>query len=195
MKLEKVRTLWWLALIVLCVGCGQGAEEAPAGPGPRVENAEVGVAIAELPAYFQVSANEGTSLVLVPADGEAGVTLEVIAGEFETGGINLVAASQDFKTAVEEEGGKNYGADPTEYFSENLGTVMYNRARFDTNTGPVDEMRVFVIHPWGDRNLQFRYRYPATGEPEGKQARVDQLMGVVGETEGLGEPPDSAEED
>ncbi|NJL28099.1 MAG: hypothetical protein HC897_09465 [Thermoanaerobaculia bacterium] len=188
--MSKPSVVVWLGLVLLTgIGCQKAAEAPPAPPppGPRVENPQLGLAINQLPGFFKVVVNEGDQLMLEPASGEANARLALLVHPKERYGINLVAASHDYKTAIEAAGGTNYGKDPTEYASP-LGTTMYNRARLAGGDAGFDEMAVFVIHPWQDRKLEFRYRYPSSDDPEVKQQRVDQLMEVVGETVGLGEP-------
>ncbi len=171
--------------IVLTLGLGacKQKEEAPAPPpAERVENSQLGVAIAALPPVFKVAANEGTRLELVPAAEGLTGTLAVVAGEAETGGINLVAAVEDHKTEIEaREGGEYKGQ---RELGSQLGTAFYSRGHYPGDDGAtVEETVIFLVHPWGDRTLQLVYRYPAADDT--KVRIEDHLFAVLGELEAL----------
>ena len=174
----------FLSLVVAATASGC-KKEPPPPPTVRVENPQLGVAIAALsPADFVLAANDGASIELLPAGEGASGTISVVAGEPEVGGINLVAAVQHHKSEVLEGPDGDYKGQ-TEYMSP-LGTTFASRGRFSSDLGLIEERVVYMVHPWGDRTLQVIYRYPAADDT---QARLDALMlGVVGELEALPAP-------
>jgi hypothetical protein len=167
-------------------GCRPPAEgpETPgerAGPG-RVENLQVGVAVAALPSYFRVEANEGPRLELVPAAaGETGRLL-IVAGEPETAGINLVEAIKAHKEEILARPGGEYKGQRE--LGSQLGTAFYSRGRYTGSGGATEEETVvFLVHPWGDRTLELVYRYPAGDGEETRRRIEDHLFAVLGELE------------
>lgn len=160
-------------------GCQK--DEAPPPPPVRVENAQLGVAIAALSADFVVASTDGATIELLPAGEGATGSVSLVAGEPEVGGINLVAAVQQHKAEILERPDGDYKGQ-AEYVSP-LGTTFASRGRYTADGGTVEERVVYMVHPTGDRTLQVIYRYPAA---EDTQARLDALMnGVVGELEAL----------
>ncbi len=175
-----------LAAAIVTMAAGLAAckkEEPPPPPAVRVENPQLGMAIAAL-TDFEVAANDGATIELTPAGEGAAGTVQVVAGEAEVGGINLVAAVKEHKEDVVARPDGDYKGQ-AEYVSP-LGTTYASRGRYSEAGGTVEERVVFMVHPWGDRTLQVIYRYPAG---EDTQARLDALMnGVVGELEALPPP-------
>ena len=173
------------------LACQQAKEEPPPPPPARVENPRLGMAIAALSTSdFVVTANDGATIELSPAgDGATGV-VSIVAGEAETGGINLVAAVNQHKEEIVARPDGDYKGQ-AEYVSP-LGTTFASRGRYSEGGGTVEERAVFMVHPWGDRTLEVIYRYPAGDDT---QARLDALMnGIVGELEGLPPPGEGAAE-
>ena len=185
------RNTWRLAGFVLLgsllflPGCQQQTgEEAP--PGERVENPNVGIAIAALPSFFAVESNEGEQIALVPADGTTPGRLLVQAGPAESGGINLVAAVQAHADSIRDDFGGQYKGQNE--LGSHLGTAFYSRGQYDDDGGQTtEETVIFLVHPWGDRTLQLIYRYPP-GE-DSKARLEDQLFEVLGELEPLDQSP------
>lgn len=172
-------------LLIGVAGCGGEAPEPAAAPAERVENPQVGVAIAGLTdEHFTVVANDGDRLELAPV-GDAPGRVTIVAGPPESGGINLVAAVQAHKAEILERPDGDYSGS-LEYASP-LGTTFASRGRYTSGAGFTEEERVILmVHPWGDRVLKVYYHYPAG---EDSQARLDALMeAVVGELEGLPAP-------
>lgn len=166
-------------LIALAVAGGCRKEEPPAPPPVRVENLELGVAIAAL-SGFEVTANDGATIELVPAGGGATGTVSIAAGDPGIG-ENLVAAVNRHKAEILERPDGDYKGQ-AEYVTP-LGTAFASRGRYSGEGGTVEERAVFMVHPWGGRPLRVIYRYPAGDDT---QARLDALMnGIVGELEGL----------
>lgn len=177
------------AIAITAAGLGACKKEAPPPPpAVRVESPQVGVAIAAL-ADFVVAEGDGATIELTPAGEGATGRVSVVAGEAETGGINLVAAVKQHKEEILARPDGDYKGQ-AEYVSP-LGTTYASRGRYTEDGGTVEERVIYMVHPWGDRTLQVIYRYPAG---EDTQARLDALMdGVVGELEGLPAPGAEAE--
>ncbi len=158
--------------------------EPPPEPvaGPRVESPGLGVALASVPPPFAVAANEGGRLELT-APGPGGEGRAVFAaGPLESGGINLVEAVKAKKAEFEETPGATYFGNRE--LGTPIGTAFTARATLPGPEGEVEQTWVFAIHPGENRVLTFTYTYP-TGE---SQERVEQLMALFGEVEGLAPP-------
>lgn len=142
------------------LGCAGGGEEAePAGE--RVENPALGVAIGAVPPVLELAVNEGDQLELVPADDQLAGRLAVLAGESQTSGINLIAAIESHKEDILARPDGEYKGQ-REIAGMPLGTAFYSRGRYTAEDGTTEEESVvYLVHPWGDRTLQVRYRYPA----------------------------------
>ena len=166
-----------LCTALLCTVACQPAAEQPAEPvkGERIENTELGMAIAELPAYFQVTSNEGSVIELQPASAEVEGVLKVQESEAETGGINLVAAVERHKADLQNrENGEFKGQ---RELGSQLGTAFYSRGLYTEAGRTMEEVVIFLVHPKGDRELQLVYTYPA-GE-DSKERLTDHLFGVL----------------
>lgn len=163
---------------VLLAGCAQ--EETPA-PDTRVENRGTGVALAALPASFRVAANDAEALRLV-ADG--GGSLEILAMPEQSHGVNLHEAVNDQEEWIESQpDGKFFG------FQElmgPLGTAFTSRGMYTGSEGPIEVLRVFMVHPQGGRRLDVIYTYP----PGEGQMRAQHVLELLGEMEPL-DPPGS----
>lgn len=174
---------------------GDGGEAADAGAAPaRVENAQLGVAIADLDPFFEVASNDGGTIVLTPADEAVEGTLTVSMGEPVTvGGVNLVAAVEEHKASLEERGGEFKGQ---RELGGMLGTAFYSRGHIPSDDGSTtEEVVVHAMHPWGDRVLRLTYSYPAADD---SAARImEQQIAVFGEIEALdgAQPEPSAASD
>ena len=144
----------------------------------RVENPERGLAIAALPAVFQVTDNAGEVLRL-SAPEVAGGGVEITIGPLQLGGINLVEVVKERRAAFEAEG---------LYFGNRelmtpYGPAYTTRGQLSGPDGPVEETAVYSLHPDGsDRLMTVTYRYPGGGD---SQARVGELLELLGELEAL----------
>jgi len=168
-----------VALVGMSVGGCQN--EAPVEvPAQRVENPELGIAIVALPAPFQVAVNEGSTLELVAGEGR----LSIIAGEAQVAGVNLVQAVWDHKASILERPQGEYKGQ--QELGTHLGTAFYSRGRYQGDAGVVEETVILVIHPWGDRRLDLRFRYPATDDSQERIGK--QLFAVLEALEGVAQP-------
>ncbi|MHC4816416.1 MAG: hypothetical protein ACYTFN_25470 [Planctomycetota bacterium] len=167
------------ALVVLALALAAcGSEVAAPVPANRVENPELGLTIAALPAAFAVAENEGERLRLKTVDIADG-TVEITIGPLQLGGVNLVEEVKQRRTAFEAEG---------LYFGNRelmipSGSAFTARGQLTGPEGPVEETWIYSLHPDGsDRLMTVRYRYPGDGD---SQARVGELLELLGEIEAL----------
>ncbi len=163
------------AVLVAACGGGPGEETAP----QHVVNQELGIAL-DIPADagFTVAENRGDVLRLASAGGaDLGPgTVTFAAGPLRTAGVNLVEAVNDRKQEIEAAGGQFLGQ--IELGSQ-LGPAYSTRGRLPADGGQeVEEIRIFAVHPSGDRLLWLTYRY--TPRPGETRARVDQALEVMG---------------
>jgi hypothetical protein len=161
-----------------------GGEAAPAAP-RRIENPQLAIALAGIESSgFELDANDGATLRLTrpAAEGSEAATLTYEAGEAQVAGVNLVDAVNQQKQAVEARpGGQFFGQ--VQLMSQ-LGNAYSTRGRYTgEGGGEVEELRLFAVHPAGDRLLSLVYVYPA--QPGGTQARIEEAMAGLGLVEPL----------
>jgi len=173
-----------LALFLLLLGACARGQGGPAAGGERVENPALGVAIASLPPRFRVIRAGGDRIELEGTSGRGAGRVVIAAGPPETGGINLVEAVRTQKGAFEAMPGGSYLGNRE--LATPIGTAFTARARYQADGREVEETKVFAIHPQGDRLLTVSYVYPAGGD---SQERVQQLLLLIGEIEGLAPSP------
>lgn len=156
----------------------------------RVENPTLGIALAgPQAAGFDVVANEAETLRLVrhATEEEAEATLVYEVGPPQTAGVNLVAAVRDQEAMIEARPeGEFLGQ--VELMSQ-LGPAFSTRGRYTGEAGEqVEEIKVFALHPSGDRLLSLTYSYvPTEG---GTKVRTDQAMAALGLVEPLATTPE-----
>lgn len=185
---SKRRSLAVAVALGLVIACGP-EPEPPAPPAERVENAGLGIAIANLAPTFRVASNDDSGLVLEPLIEGAPTTgtLELLAGE-PGSSTNLVAAVNQHAEDIAALAGGAYQGQRE--LGSPLGTAFYSRGRFDDGGAPTEETVIFAVHPDGDRILRLRYRYPAG---EDSTERLRSLFDILGELEGVfSAEPDAA---
>ena len=149
----------------------------PAGAG-RVENAHLDLAIAALPAAFEVDANDDASFRFRATASEG--VLWIQAGPEQVSGVNLVEQVKQrrawFQEALE---GQYFGN--RELATPN-GPAFTARGAYRLEENRVEETWVYTLHPSANRLLTVTYRYPAGEE---SQKRIGELMEILGEVEAL----------
>lgn len=188
-----LRTLLLVAISLLPFACGPGAEEGTPGGGgeaageaalgERVENEALGIALAGVPAGFEVETNEGEELVLVRTEDEGRLSFEMTP--IQSAGVNLQARVWEEKERVEGMPGGQYRGQ-NELGGVALGTTYTSRGRFENEAGEtVEEYRALLVHPTENRMLIVDYEYPAP--PPGTQGneRLEHLMLVLEQAEPL----------
>ena len=178
--MTKLATLIALALLAACQSSSPPPEVEDLGP-IRIENAALGLAIADLPSIFALSTNSGDSLELQR-------TGEEIEGALW---IELETVTDDSVNLVEIVNGqrKIYEALPGGSFSGSRELMLpdgrpgyYSRGRFLEADTEVEEFRIFALHPLENRLLTVFYRFPAGTD---SADRLNDLLLLVGEIEGL----------
>lgn len=171
-----------LVSAALLSGCGSDEEPTQAAPvaGTRVENPELGIALASVPPPFVLDVNEGETLRLrrsEHAEGPPG-TVTFDAGEEQIAGVNLPQAVEDQKARIEALPEGDY-LGRLELGSQ-LGTAFSTRGRYLDEGEKVEEVRLFTVHPSGNRLFSMRYVYPL---PTDSEARMEEAFLVLGEVE------------
>ncbi|MCP4656908.1 MAG: hypothetical protein GY856_15970 [bacterium] len=169
-----------LLVSLLAVGVGGCQTEVEQVVAERIENPQLGIAIAALPAPFQVAVNEGTTLELVAGEGR----LSIVASPAQVAGVNLVQAVWDHKASILERPEGEYKGQ--QELGTYLGTAFYSRGHYQGDAGRIEETVILVVHPWSDRRLDLVYRYPATDDS--KERIEKQLFAVLGQVEALPQP-------
>lgn len=177
-----------LLLAAGACGPGQGTGGGETAQRPRVENRELGIAIARLPSGFEVVKNRGETLVLGrTGDDPARLTVEL--GPVQEAGVNLVDRVWEEKARIESlpqgvyRGQNELGGVP-------IGTTFTSRGRFANEEGErMEEYRALAVHPTENRVLILDYEYPVPppGEQEdGPSTRLQELMLVLEQVEAAG---------
>ncbi len=171
------------AALLAALGCAKSEPTPPVPTGPAVVNTDLGIALAEVPAGFSVKTNQGDQLVLVPVNPATPGQVEFEVGPEETG-VNLVAAVKHHQAEVEAEPGATY--EGARELVGPLGSAFWSRAK----VGDQEVVKLFTIHPSGNRLLTITYSYPAAGD---SGQRVQQALDVLAEVEGIPGPDAAAE--
>lgn len=160
--------------------CGPTTENEPSTPVPTtVENADLGLRLADLPTIFVVVANTDTELTVEPTNPAISGRVEFLVSPPEDG-QNLISAMKFHQAFIENQEDGDYQGGQ-ELVSQ-LGTAFYSRGRFVLDGEAIEETVVFTLHPNADRMLRLRYRYPAGVD---SSVRVEQLFEVLACVEGL----------
>jgi hypothetical protein len=174
--------------MILTLSCGPRQEDTTTAVLPtepeRVENAVLGIVLAgPEEAGFDVVTNEGETLVLVRhAQGEqAEATLVYQASPPQTAGVNLVEAVKQQQAEIESRPGGDF-LGQVELMSQ-FGSAFSTRGRYAGEGGETEEIKVFAVHPSGDRLLSLTYRYPVSAG--GTKERTEQAMAALGLVEPL----------
>lgn len=179
MKTTEPRMLAALLLLSGFVwnSCSQSEPVPP--PAARVENSDLGIAIAALPSSFVVDTNEGSALeLLAPGEAGDGTLFFETTGEM-SGGINLVAEAEGMRDWFEQQPEGQYFGNLE--LGTPIGPAFTSRGSYTLAGAAIEEIRVFAIHPGSNRLLRLTYRYPPG---EGK-LRLQQLAEVLGEIEAI----------
>jgi hypothetical protein len=176
-----MRRLWWLLPLAMVLACREPLP--PPGTPRRVESPALELAFSDLPRACAVAANEGERLVFAcDLEGSRGeVEVEVSAPER----VNLLEAARQQQ--------QHYEGLPEGRFHGNrelvtpLGPAYTARGSYLLDGKRVEEAKVFTLHPfYTNRRVTLLNRYP---EGESVPERMEQLMFLTGEMEGLGEGP------
>lgn len=172
---------------VIAAGCGGGGEPETTQAEPvRLEDPEVGIAVVIPPGspFEPAESPPGEIRLRFPGDEEFSPGTVVYRAEpAQYFGVNLVEAVNRRKEDIESRPGGDFLGQVE--LGSHLGTAFSTRARFDDDSGrQVEEVRIFAVHPSGDRLLHMTYRY--TPQPGQTRARMmDQAFEAFGYIEGL----------
>lgn len=184
--------------LAACGGGGGGEPSATAAQPTRLESPELALAV-EVPAgsSFTAAGTEGGVLRLTSEGASAGddvrlgpATLVYAAEPPQQAGVNLVEAVNERKAELEARpNGRFYGQAE---LGSHLGPAYSTRGSYVDEEGrPVEEVRLFAVHPGGDRLLHMTLAYdPVQGQGP---ARVEQAMEAFGWIEPLGAPAEAYE--
>jgi hypothetical protein len=173
-----------LAIVVFaCLGACRQEPAPPAAPtaGPRVENAALGLALAEVPAPFEVDDAAGEAITLTIPGSTPPPRLWIEAGPVEDHGINLHEEIGERRAEFEAlPGGQYHG---NRELGTPIGPAFSARGSWRAEGGGrVEETWIYVLHPDVNRLVTLRFQY----DPAQSAERVHQLLAVLGEVEGLG---------
>ena len=175
-------TLTALALLLL-TACRRAAPPTPEPvAGPRIEKAELGLAISQLPAGMSALPSTGPELLLSAPGSTAGGTIRIQAGPPQTGGINLVEevrrAQAEFEAKPE---GRFLGS---REIVAPIGNALWARGHWREGESEREEIRIFALHPGENRLLTIVSTFTA-GDAATSRERLDQILTLVGELEAL----------
>jgi len=166
-----------LVATLVLIGCGgSNTETEIVASGSRVQNAELGLAIAELPEEFEVDKNDETGLILIASgNGNPGL-IEIDLGPVEEGSVNIVEAATATKAVFESlPGGQFFG---NQELLTPIGSFFTARGAFDEDSGRVEQLLAFTLHPNSNRLVRISYRYPA-GEAGDRAPQFAALLGEI----------------
>jgi len=168
---------WALAGLVL--GACAGPAPEPQAAGSRVERPAIGLALASTPPPFAV-AGEAPDRIELAAPGPARLSISI--GPEQRAGINLVDHVAARKSWFEETAGASYFGNRE--LMTPIGTAFTARGTYVGADGEVEETSVYAVHPSANRLVTVTFIYP----PGESQERVQQLIAVLGEIDGIGFP-------
>jgi len=177
---SQTRLTLALGLCALVVACAQ-PEPPPAPAAPqRVENPEAGLALTDVPDGWRLVSNRDAEIVLERKPELPPGTATVTATEEQRAGVNLVDAVNQQKAEMEERTDGRFQGQ-TELRGP-LGTAFLTRGRWSQDGTDWEELRIFSLHPGGNRMVVLTYDYPLTGDTKD---RAEQVMELLGYVEGL----------
>ncbi len=177
--LGRTCALSMASLLLFVCGCrqtGPAAEPTPAGA--RVENATLGLAIAELPSVFEVETNNDGELILTAEGATEPGVVRFEVGPEEQGSVNIVEAASGTKAIFESrEEGEFFG---NQELMTPIGSFFTARGGYREGEGRIEELLAFTLHPSSNRLVRLSFRYPAGEAAE----RAPQFALLLGELEG-----------
>ena len=183
-----MRVLIPILLLSALFSCQKTVEESPQSVEPQlVENAALGITLAEIAAGFELGTNDGDTLELEAIETQGRIWFEL--GPVTEGGVNLVEIVNSQK--------EQFLALPDGTFSGNRELLMtdgrsayYSRGQFSDAGQEVEELRISALHPTENRLLRVIYRYP---QADDSSDRLTDLLLIVGEIGPYEPMPESSE--
>ncbi len=184
-----MRILFPLLLLASVIACTEPPDDPTVDT--RVENSTMAIALASIPAGFEMESNDGDTFSLLAASGRREGRFWFEMGTVVDGAINLVDIVNAQKAS--------FAALPDSTFFGNREIQMtngraawYSRGRFDDGTGEVEEFRVSTLHPVQNRQMTVFYRYPAA---EDSAERLNDLLLLLSEIESLDQTAEEPADD
>lgn len=173
-----------LALLLTVSGCAsEPAPETTSRPG--VDNPDLGVSLASVPVGYKVVSNDAAGIHLQRTSPDAPGDVWIEAAPEQVAGVNLVAAVNDQKAAIEARpDGRFYGQTGLGSAPNAPASAFLTRGRYtDEGGSEVEEIRIFALHPMANRLLSVIYRFPPEGDTS--QERAEQAIEIFGEVEAM----------
>jgi hypothetical protein len=171
-------------LATLAAGCAAPPPPPEPPPSQRVENPELGIALAAVPEGFRLTGSDAQGIHLERV-GELAGTARVTAGPVLEGGLNLYDEVNRQKAALE--------ARPNGSFLGQVeimgptGNAFSTRGRYTEGGTAMEEIRILGLHPTENRLLSVSYVYAAGGD---SKERVEHAFAVLGEVEAARAEPE-----
>ncbi|MEE2775816.1 MAG: hypothetical protein VYE73_03520 [Acidobacteriota bacterium] len=183
MKHDMIKTAAVVALtfLVACQSSSPPPEEDTADLPVRVENAQLKLALVDVPDVFDVESNSGAELRLVRTGEEIEGSLWIEVSDETESGINMVDLVNGQRDLYQARLGGSFSGS-RELMMADGRPGYYSRGRFLDGELEVEEFRIFSIHPLENRLLTIFYRYPAGAD---SADRLNDVLLVAGEVEGF----------
>lgn len=169
-------------LVAAACGPGQDADSQEAEVW-RIENPDLGLAIAEMVPGFEIVTNDAFGLEFANTAAETPGKLWFEIGPTENSGINLVEIVNAQRAVFEALPDGNFKGN-RELMMTDGRPAFYSRGQFSEDGVVLEEIRISALHPIRNATLQIFYRYPETGEENSKE-RLNDLLLLIGEVEGF----------
>lgn len=179
-----------LAAALVLVSCQPqpGPEQESAEPPDRVENSALELAVADLPAGWQVRVNRGETLELERAEGLPAGRAWIELGPVEEQGINLIDVIGRQRELFEALPGGSFSGNG-ELILPDGRPAYYSRGSYRHEEERVEEFRISLLHPSQNRVLQLFYRYPADDD---SRERLDDVLLLLEQIEATQADPAAA---
>jgi hypothetical protein len=189
----KQRSLTTTLLISLLLGACSSAPEAPPAPGDTSFDAPaVLLHLATTPEVFEVETNDAETLTMTAPGLPGPSTVTVTLGELVEGGINIYeAVEEQLASFTELPEGASFGQ--TQLMAD-LGLAFMLRGRYQVEGNPVEELRIILVHPVGNRLLSAAYVYPLGDDTSERGQQLMELFGEMSSLAPAGEAAGEAEE-
>lgn len=160
-------------LLLTLLACPESAPTAP----QAVDSPEAGIRLTDLPEGFRLVSSDGGEIVLKRKPELPTGTAVVSATPEQEAGVNLFKAVNDQKAEIESRPeGKFQGQ--TELGSH-LGPAYLTRGRWSDNGVETEEMRLFSLHPTGNRMVVITYTYAVFGDTKDRASQAMEILGLV----------------
>jgi hypothetical protein len=191
--MPKPSSLTTILLTALALGACSAEPEAASTAGDTSFDAPSALLhLAATPEAFEVETNDAETLTLTAPGLPGPSTVTVTLGELVEGGINIYeAVEEQLASFTELPEGASFGQ--TQLMAD-LGLAFMLRGRYQIEGNPVEELRIVLVHPVGNRLLSAGYVYPLGDDTSERGQQLMELFGEMSSLEPAGEPAAEAEE-